>query len=198
MARFRRNSLILLLLLSPILLWAATRTIAPNATGEGTLGTSAKRWGTIYCDTLDSTSLNVATVYGLLEVHDGAVTNALTPSDTYIQVTGWSTGVYYNISLTPSNMTLMSDGVYQLSQSISFSGGNSKTIESAFFTNGTEIASGEFRRKLGTAGDVGSAASHTIVSLSSNDVIDVRMQCISSTDNVVIEHGQFSINLLGQ
>jgi hypothetical protein len=53
----------------------ATRNIVPRATGEGSLGTSAKHWGNIYADNGTIAGRNIANDGVMLATHEAEITN---------------------------------------------------------------------------------------------------------------------------
>lgn len=53
----------------------ATRNIVPRATGEGSLGTSAKHWGNIYADNGTIAGRNIANDGAMLITHEAEITN---------------------------------------------------------------------------------------------------------------------------
>jgi len=190
---------------------ALDRTIAPTADLGGDLGATNRRWRAVYTQTptaddaaatkayVDAqvaTPVTNTAIYANLYIADGLSTNTITPADTYVQITGWTTGEYANVSLSTSNITILADGTYVISQAISFSDGNNNTIDSAFFVNDVEQDPGKFRRKLGTGGDVGSAAGSAVFTLNSTDVVDLRMLVVGSTGDVIIEQGQLYLSVV--
>jgi hypothetical protein len=123
--------------------------------------------------------------YGSMYIHDNSDALNITTAETYYVISGWTTSVVENCTMTSSNITVLVDGAYKLSQSVSFSGVGNATYECAFFVNTNHLDCGEFERKLGVAGDVGSAASSCITRLSSNDVVTLRIEG-SNTGNLVV------------
>lgn len=145
-------------------------------------------------DTLNSTVGGMVPRYASLGITEGTTTNSLSIADTYFIKDGWTVSEADGIDCTTSNITIISDGVYEVLVHTSFAGASNKEIELAMFTNGIIYAlNGEWRRKLGSGGDSGSASAGAIITLSAGDIIDVRMQCIGSTADIVIEESDFLV-----
>jgi hypothetical protein len=73
---------------------------------------------------------------------------------------------------------------FHTAYSVSFSGGANDTFTVAIAKNGTPVTTGTVAmRKMGSGGDVGSTAGHTMVTLSTNDYIEVFFGNTSDADD---------------
>jgi len=73
-------------------------------------------------------------------------------------------------------ITIPTDGDYEIQSTISFNGTANAKIELSLFINGVKNTT-SWRRKMGTGGDVGSAANCAIRTLSADDILSWRFEC---------------------
>jgi hypothetical protein len=137
--------------------------------------------------------------YASLYIHDGTVAADITNTTDYFIVTTYTNnGVAYGCDVTSSNITVLSAGVYQVDHFMSFSGAGSATYECAFHINGIHNDCGEFERKLGTTGDIGSASGGCIVRLNANDRISVRLKGTSTAIDPTVRQAAFRVIKIGE
>ncbi len=114
--------------------------------------------------------------------------------------TSLTAGTNYMTAVTTSGATStltvgsLGAGVYNSTISVSIdSDTNLTTLHCHLFKNGTIVDNVGFERKIGTAGDVGSASGNGLINLVANDVIDVR--CESDKAGAVLTLNHFNINM---
>lgn len=101
-------------------------------------------------------------------------------------------GISSNMSISGENaaMQIQVPGAYEFNGTISFSGCADCTIEGKTYKNGAEFGNVSFKRKLGSSGDVGSAAGTGMFDLVAGDILTFYFD--SDQDNSFI-----SIDALG-
>jgi hypothetical protein len=110
-----------------------------------------------------------------------------------VQVTIFDTNGPSSSTMTPDHttddITVIVDGNYSVSATISFSGAASPdTISMALFkNNGTTQLGARVTRKLGTSGDVGACSLSAIVDLEAGDTIEIWVQNESLSNNITVE-----------
>jgi len=137
------------------------------------------------------------------ELYGSSGTIAITTSGTYY---GWKDATEGNISgagyVTSDTAHGTADqliigangaGMYRVSCSISFSGSLNATITGKVYVTGAADASLLFVRKLGTGGDVGSASTAGLASLSASDTVDFRVTADGNTKSITIHALNLSI-----
>jgi hypothetical protein len=85
-------------------------------------------------------------------------------------------GVNCDPDNTSDDITIEIDGDYELTADVSFSGAANEKCSFAFFKNGNTKLGGRATRKLGTGGDVGAFAFHTLASLVATDTVGLWVQ----------------------
>ena len=136
--------------------------------------------------------------YGEITVDDGSNTEAITTTPAKL-------GLFVNNGLslltTPDaandRITVSVDGVYKVfhQSSFSFSIGN-VIIEAHIRINQAEQRQG-FHRKIGTAGDVGSASCSGLYSLTAGDEIEVYYNTVSGSGNITVVDAQLIAHRIG-
>jgi len=139
-----------------------------------------------------------------LYVHDNTTAQSIASGTTYTKSTAFSiNGSYSNCTpdATNSKITATKTGFYKVSGSVSFSAGTVNTnIFGSVFYNNNEQNNIHFKRKISTAGDVGSASFLGIIDVTTaNTDIDLRLRHddVAAVD-VTIEYGNLTINYLGE
>lgn len=173
-------------------------TFSSNAVfnGQVTIGTNIvgreASTGILYAGTLDK---DADDVYGELYAHTNATSQTLTLASTYYLADyPDEIGNTNNVTVSGNRITVLRSGLYEVRSAITFSGTASATFEMAVFTNATECENIQGRRKLGTGGDIGSLAISGLLSLSSNDVVDVRYSSSSGAGNALtVAYGNFNL-----
>jgi hypothetical protein len=98
---------------------------------------------------------------------------------------------------TADHLTIATAGDYYVSISLQFSGTAVAIIECALFVDGVENVQIEIYRKLGTAGDVGSASAAGTLSLSASDELSIRCTSDSNGDDVDVWAANLSVVGIG-
>lgn len=101
-------------------------------------------------------------VFAEIHAHDNAVAQVIPTGAAYTKITALD-NVGHSSNCTPdaanNKITIIQTGRYLVSGALSFSSGtNNVTFFGAPFLNGVEQDNTHFTRKVGTAGDVGSAS----------------------------------------
>jgi hypothetical protein len=128
--------------------------------------------------------------YGEIYVNDNTTSDTVATA-TNSQVTRFDTNGVYN-SMTPDHtndhITIVKAGIYLCATSIAFSGdGSVQWAFSAYKNNGnTEFANIHADRKLGAAGDVGSASMSGLIDLAVGDTIEVWMMHTAGVNKDII------------
>ena len=120
---------------------------------------------------------SLTTVCGQLYM-DGTQEQNMTAAYTYI-TNMLSTNLSGGVSASNSNLTVTVAGHYYCSFSISFQGGVNEIFEMAVHVNSVESNNIEARRKTATT-DTGCVAAGGILSLSANDVLDLRVKSLDA------------------
>lgn len=139
------------------------------------------------------------------EIYAAANTTASTIStqNVWYQFTGFNTNGQSNLTTpdhTNDHITITKAGIYKIDFNVSFSGGGGKTYEVAVYKNNgaTELTNIHIERKLGTAGDIGSAAASGFCSCSANDTIELWIRCTDvATANATIRDANLNVLQVG-
>jgi hypothetical protein len=139
-----------------------------------------------------------------LSVHNNAV--PMTDiGTTYTQVTAFDTSLVasasfplFTVDAGHDTITIVRAGMYLVGFQISFSGTANSTFECAVFKNtNTEMDAAEFRRKLGAAGDVGSASGIGIFMLAATDTIMLKCHGDTAGDDMLPTNVQVALARIG-
>lgn len=116
------------------------------------------------------------------------------------QITAW------NFNMPTKNMTsdyangyvtVAVDGVYKVDFTSAFSGTPNTTFQMHLFVNGSENTFVGLHRKLGTGGDVGSAAYSSLVTLASGDTVTASVDVVSGSGTFIgVIDALFSLQLV--
>lgn len=118
--------------------------------------------------------------YGSLYLHEATVNIDITGAgvDTYVKITGLTTGLLNNVTINSDAFNADNTGVYKVDWQISAdSQGNNLVYECDIFVNGVEQDDGSSRRKFGAAADYGSFSGTALLDITdtSHD-IDLRLK----------------------
>jgi len=160
----------------PVALPSATEALTITSAGQLATSAGSQSYGAIYNYTLG-----------------GAGAQTLTDASTWYQISAFSAnGVSSGVTPDHTNdhITIATTGVYQVSFNISFSGTLSETFEVSAWKNdgATQMLDVAVVRKLGTGGDVGSAAAGSIVSLAATNTVELWAQCTSGAAKDINPH----------
>lgn len=104
--------------------------------------------------------------------------------------------LYVDSNATSGTVTVRKGGHWRVGMQSSFSGVANTEYHIGVFRNDTELKI-ETNRKLGTGGDVGSCSFVGIASLTSGDVLDLRVNATSGSGNYFgVQQMQFVVDLL--
>lgn len=179
------------------LVWCATGTaladngdVALSRAEAGVLGVYTAKSGTTLAQLLHKG------VYAGIYENGAGSTITVTTAGTYY---GWTTATAGSVVgapfMTADTTQATGDrlvcgasgaGVYKVNLACSFSGSNNAVIECAVHKNGAELTNVEFKRKLNSTGDIGSASACGLVTLAANDYLDVRFTSGTNGDSVTV------------
>lgn len=139
-------------------------------------------------------------VYGSISVADGSTQQ----DDPYTgaKLTCYTTNGNSNGTTpdhTDDSITIGVAGNYDIAFQVSFSGTSSSTAAFRLRVNGAETSPVYgCTRKLGTAGDVGSASFLAPgVTLAVNDVVTIYVELDGATDDLTVVDSQFTVKMVG-
>lgn len=145
----------------------------------------------------------LAGIYGGIHVHDSAVAQTIPTGATYTKLTCYTDNSTSN-NMTPDaandKVTITTAGVYLIACSCSFADDtNNVTWFVSPHLGDVEIDSIHFTRKIGTAGDVGSASMSGILSVSSVPVdLDIRVRHDNLVDvDITVSYSNLSLAYIG-
>lgn len=138
--------------------------------------------------------------YGSLYLHEGAenVDISAVGQGTYVKITGFTTGMTYDLTVNSDAFNVNRPGAYKVSWSVSGdSQGNNKDYEVDIFVDGVEQADGSGRREFGAAASLGSFGSSGFINVTdtSHD-IDLRMKEIGAGAGTDFDIFNMSFNIL--
>lgn len=117
--------------------------------------------------------------YAGIHVHGNTTAQTIANGTSYVKIINFSDNDD-SLNCTPdatnNKITIESDGVYKVEGQFSFTAANNKTAFGAIFLDGVEIESIHFTRKIGTAGDVGSASFTGLLTILSGQEVDFRLR----------------------
>jgi hypothetical protein len=115
--------------------------------------------------------------YAGIHVHANTVAQSIANGANYVKVINF-TDNDPSLNCTPdatnNKIIVNSDGIYKIDGSFSFTASNNKTAFGAIFLDGAEAESIHFTRKIGVAGDVGSAGFTGLITILSGQELDLR------------------------
>ena len=132
--------------------------------------------------TLGSLPLNASGMY----LDSGAASQTLTTQNTWYQVTQFAANMASSSLFTPDHTNdriLVSGrtGLYEVGFQVSFSGTGNANYQLAAYYNGVALPAVKCERKLGAAGDVGSASAWGIVNIgTSGQYLTLYVRCTSA------------------
>lgn len=146
----------------------------------------------------------IAGIFGGIHVHDNAVSQTVATGAGYTKLTCYSDNDPSS-SMTPdaanNKITITSTGYYLVNCSLNFADDtNNVEWRIAPFLDGVEVDSIHIVRKIGTAGDVGSASFSGILTVNSVPVdLDVRARHddLGSVD-ITVEYSNLSLVFVGE
>lgn len=113
-------------------------------------------------------------------------------------ITNFSSGMTSGMgAVTSSNLTVISDGVYQFTSCMSFDvTATGVEIIMRGFTNGVECVPVGWHTTLATANQYANAGASAVIRMYSNDVIDLRISVDKNTD-IVFDHCDALLKKIG-
>jgi len=146
-----------------------------------------------------------AGTFANIHVHDaGASAQSIVTGASYVKVTGFANnGESSNCTADVANnkITITKTGYYMVSHNSSFTGDtNNVTYFVAAFLDGTEVDALHFVRKLGVAGDVGSASFSGILDVTSAPLdLDIRVRHDNGGSiEYTMEYANLTVTYLGE
>lgn len=174
-------------------------TFSSNAVfnGQVTIGTNIvgrdPYTGVLYSGTLDWTGDDA---YGELYCHSNVTGQTLAADSTYYLLDyPDQIGMSNNVTISGNRITVKKDGVYQLQSVLAMSGSASETFILSVFTNAAACTRLSAQVAINSDADEESAPVSGLLSLASNDVVDLRIESISGAGNSVTVHTA-NINLM--
>lgn len=84
--------------------------------------------------------------------------------------------------------------VLHIAASLSFTvAGSNDVVELGIGLNGTLIPGSDIERKIGTGSDVGAAALHALVAVSTNDDVEILVRNVTAADNITLTTGNLFV-----
>ena len=141
-------------------------------------------------------------IFGGIYVHDAAAVQAIPNGVTYTKLTCYvGNGPSSDVTPDAANdkITLTVAGYYLVNCSLNFSAGNNKIFRMAPFLGGVEQDAIHIVRKIGTAGDVGSASFSGILTVAAVPVdLDVRARHDDAAPiNITMAYSNLSVHYVG-
>lgn len=141
---------------------------------------------------------------GEMYTYDDALTVTATVADTYYTITGLTAGVSSGVGLAvvdAANGTITvgisGGGVYEISfVAAGISANKPCELHGSVFVNGSDTEKIGWRRDIGTANQIGSAAAAGFYSLDAGDVVTFRLTSSAASTNITLEHGQLYMKRL--
>lgn len=137
--------------------------------------------------------------YGSLYMHEATQTVDLV-ENTYVKITGFTTGLMNNVSIVSDAFRPGVVGVYKIDWQISGDAAmGNEDMEIAIFFNGGEVADGNSRFHVPvTAGNEFSVSGSAIVDITSTGQdIDLRIKNLTSSNDVDLFHANFNLVQIG-
>jgi len=134
-------------------------------------------------------------VSGSMFHHMSATTIALTDS-LFLVVTGWTAGVVNGTTITNTQeVTIVTDGRYHITWTFAGSmvSGANQDLEFSVFKNGVEQNEGCAFRRFQPATDIGSVSGVGTFDLVATDVMDLRINNTTSSNDIVLECANFDV-----
>jgi hypothetical protein len=104
----------------------------------------------------------------------------------------FTTGITRGITVTGDSVQIVTAGNYDLTYTMSWSGGNLSDNHAHFFVNGVQIQNTGFRRDMTTT-NIGDATMVYQGAFSANDWISLRIQDTNSSNDLTLKSGSFKI-----
>lgn len=125
--------------------------------------------------------------YGGFYQYEVPTTITITVQGDYYQITGNSAGPLLDMTFSSDALTIGQTGVYLVSTTASYSDGGNTNFETAIFVDGVKNEMSACH--AATTGNLYNQASGTaIISITENQVVDLRIVNQTNTNNVDIEH----------
>ena len=174
------------------------RTLAAGASIEFE-AINAVTWEDVALTPLPVVPDPIVVAYGMMSVQEG-VTAEATTDITPRKIAAFTVdGLALNTTpdaTTNNAITIDADGVYEVFAQVSFSGTASKTYHLEIYSN-TTPSTFEGHRKLGTAGDVGSASCMGLLTLSETDQVSVYHYTSDGGTAFTVSDAQLIVNRIG-
>ncbi|MCK5016008.1 MAG: hypothetical protein KAS32_02960 [Candidatus Peribacteraceae bacterium] len=141
--------------------------------------------------------------HGNMWNHDTATTVTISATNTPTQVPSGYTVGQLNLTTFQNarEIVVTKAGIYDVVWDISFTAASAnQEIEGSIMVNGTSIgptAGGTAHRRISTATDTGSMGGTTTLDLAANDIISLAVTNETSTANVIVEHSNMKIDMVG-
>jgi len=166
------------------------------ATGSMTIGDSTNK--TSISATGDQTFHGSGGIpYGSLYQHETATTIDLV-DDTYVKITGFTTGLTNLVTINSDAFNVDTIGVYKITWSLSVDPAAVSDIHFDLFLNGVEQGDGSARRKFGTANDHGNIGGVALLDVTNTGHdIDLRAKNITNSNDMDVYHANFVITMVG-
>lgn len=145
--------------------------------------------------------LKIGGAVGSIYTHDNATSQAVANGASYVKLLNYTGNGIARLTTpdyTSGKITLTQPGVYDVDVSFSFTGsGAGVNWYGAVFQDGVEVSRIHFQRKLGTAGDYGSASfSGMLVVGETDSEIDLRVRHGAGTSqNITVAYCNLRVGL---
>lgn len=139
--------------------------------------------------------------YGSLYAHEATLNVDISTAgaDTYVKLTGFTTGLLNNVTINSDAFNVTNTGVYKIAWQVSAdSQGANLTYECDIFLNNVEQPDGSARRKFGAASDFGSFSGTAILDITdSGHDIDLRIKGVGTAVDIDLFNVSFNIIQIG-
>ena len=125
--------------------------------------------------------------YGGFYQYEIPTTITISASGTYYQITGNSAGLLLDVTFGSDALTVGQTGVYLVSTTASYSDGGNTNFETAVFIDGTKNEMSACHAST-TGGLFNQCSGTAIISITADEVVDLRIVNQTNTNNVDIEH----------
>ncbi|GAG87687.1 unnamed protein product, partial [marine sediment metagenome] len=136
--------------------------------------------------------------WGEMYIYNNSVATVIHTEDMYHNVTaGVTEGETNGFTYATGNLTATHAGLYMVSLSCSFSGGNNVEYHMTMGVNAVRQTNLHTERKLGAGGDKGSISISGLISLSATDKVNIMIENVDGTDNAIIHSANLNLYRIG-
>jgi hypothetical protein len=128
-------------------------------------------------------------IAGNMYIDDDSVSITITAASTFYIITPFTSAVVEGgVEFITNHLKAPVDGIYKITNSVSFNGTASTIYHIAVYRNGSELNNILIEHEIGAGNEIGAAAASGIVKLAKNDVIDVRVAADGASKTMNANH----------